>query len=217
MRPVSASGSARDQEDAVVLRASGSARDQEDAVVLRAGVSGTPARLQLDSSPKDKRVERLGLVRAQEKRTFPHGERELFNNAQQPRPPLQEQQKLEQSKQRAKARQKPSRPGSFSAGIGQFFGQKGIAIRSEQMIRRDSEMLYTIEIPSAVGLLLYLCKACSKKRVTEKDLSAALVEGQLRKLPVMLLHNGMLTPKAQELAKADAFKTMVIVSLSHGN
>jgi hypothetical protein len=105
----------------------------------------------------------------------------------------------------------------FTPQLQQFFQQKNITITDEEIIRKDSEINYLVQLPSPLGNLTYLCKARNKKRSTEKDVSAALVEGQIKQLPIIYLHTGTLTAKAEELIKTNAFKTMVFYSIANGN
>ena len=64
-------------------------------------------------------------------------------------------------------------------------------------------------MPSAVGSLIYYCKARSKKRISDSDLSSAFVQGQLKKLPVLFLTKGELTKKAKEMLSKE-FKSIKI-------
>lgn len=104
----------------------------------------------------------------------------------------------------------------LSQSMHTFFGTKGIKVK-EEVLRKDTEIISIVEVPSAVGYLRYVCHARGKKRCTEKDLSAALIDGQVRKLPALFLYSGALAPKAEELARTDTFKTMVIHHLDHGS
>src|SRR3989344_3284935 len=86
----------------------------------------------------------------------------------------------------------------FSNQTSLFFKEKGIRIIHEEM-KKDGEATYVIEIPSAMGMLKYLCKARNKKSSSERDLSSALVDGQLHKMPVVYLHTGKLNAQAEKL------------------
>jgi len=66
-------------------------------------------------------------------------------------------------------------------------------------------------------MLRYLCKARNKRSSSEKDLSSALVDGQLQKMPVVYVHLGKLNSKAQKLLKTEPFKTMVVFPLENGS
>ena len=87
-----------------------------------------------------------------------------------------------------------------------------VKVIEEEILKKDLEANYIIKIPSPLGNLMYFCKASKKKSCNEKDISSALIEGQIKKLPVIFLHNN-LTKKAEELKSADAFKTMLFYSL----
>ena len=67
-----------------------------------------------------------------------------------------------------------------------------------------------MKVPSAVGDLEYYCKAKSKKKITEIDLNAVFVQGQLKKLPVLFLITGDLTKKAQELLTTELNKGIIV-------
>jgi hypothetical protein len=98
-----------------------------------------------------------------------------------------------------------------------FFKAREIKIVHEELVRKNAEASYIVQIPSAMGHLSYLCKVHVKGSCNDKDLSSALVEGQLKKLPVVLVHEGKLTKKAQELVKTEPFRTMVFYQLNDGH
>ena len=74
-----------------------------------------------------------------------------------------------------------------------------ITIKSIEIIRKNSEIDFILEIPSGIGTLEYYCKAKNKKRISEGDLSSAYVQGQLKKLPVLFLAKGEITKRAKEM------------------
>ena len=82
-----------------------------------------------------------------------------------------------------------------------FFQKNSITVIEQTVIRKKSDYEFIIELNSAVGSLTYFCKAKNKKRVSEGDLSSAFVQGQIKKLPVILLAPGELTKQAKEIAK----------------
>ncbi len=104
---------------------------------------------------------------------------------------------------------------NFSGQVRLFFDTKGIKIVREDVLRKDAEISYVIEVPSAVGYLRYLCHARNKKKCTDKDLSGALVDGQMKRMPVVFLYPGDLTPKAEEMMTTDTFKMMVLYKLGN--
>jgi len=71
-----------------------------------------------------------------------------------------------------------------------FFGKNSIEVLSFEIIKKNSDIEFIVEIPSPVGNLMYYCKAKSKARVSDSDLSNAYVKGQSKKLPVLFLSYG---------------------------
>ena len=80
-----------------------------------------------------------------------------------------------------------------------FFEKNKISIISSEIIKRNSELDFIVELPSVVGNLQYYCKARNKKRISDSDLSNAYVKGQLKRLPVIVLSPGELSSKAQDM------------------
>jgi len=88
---------------------------------------------------------------------------------------------------------------SLHAKTKKYFNTKHIIIKNIEVIRKNSEIDYIIEVPSTVGNITYYCKVKSKKKVGDSDLASAFVKGQLKKLPVLFLTAGELTKKAKEM------------------
>jgi len=100
----------------------------------------------------------------------------------------------------AKPTPKPAKPDSdFWRTTEVFFTQNNIALLEKTAVKKKIEFDLLVELPSPVGKLTYFCKVRSKKRISDADISAAYVQGQLKKLPVLFLTDGQLTKKAQEL------------------
>ena len=87
-----------------------------------------------------------------------------------------------------------------------IFTQKNVEIIETQVIRKNSEIDFEIYIPSPVGKLKYFCKLRDKKKCNDKDISAAYVQGELRKLPVLFVTTGALTKKASEMLNKEFSK-----------
>ncbi|MBI1934952.1 hypothetical protein HYS31_00785 [Candidatus Woesearchaeota archaeon] len=104
----------------------------------------------------------------------------------------------EPAKRERKPKQKETED-SFLREISRFFEKNKINIVNSEVIKKNSEIDFVVEIPSVVGNLQYYCKAKSKKRVSDSDLSNAYVKGQFKKLPVIFLSPGELSAKAQEM------------------
>ncbi|MBI2549998.1 hypothetical protein HYV83_02350 [Candidatus Woesearchaeota archaeon] len=86
----------------------------------------------------------------------------------------------------------------FAKTINEFFAKSSIEIEL-QVSASKSEAQYVVLLPSPVGKLRYYCVAKNKKTCTDADISSAIVQGQLKKLPVLLLAKGELSKKAHEL------------------
>lgn len=87
----------------------------------------------------------------------------------------------------------------FMKDIMKFFEKNKINVVISEVIKRNSEIDFIVEIPSVVGNLQYYCKARNKKRINDSDLSNAYVKGQLKRLPVIVLSPGELSTKANEM------------------
>lgn len=91
---------------------------------------------------------------------------------------------------------------SFVKRIMDYFRKNSIIIEEQKAIRK-AEIDFIIKVPSAVGELRYYCKAKNKKRSNDADLSAAYVQGQLRKLPVLFLTTGELAKAAKGMLERE--------------
>ena len=86
----------------------------------------------------------------------------------------------------------------FAMMIKDYFDEKGIKIINENVIKKEKEFEYLIEIQSKVGNVRFFLSAKDKKKLSEADLSIAHNKSQLKKLPLMILSNGELTKQAKE-------------------
>ena len=112
----------------------------------------------------------------------------------------------EETKKEIKTRKEPKE--DFLGEILGYFTKNNIKVLNQEVIKRSSEIDFVIELQSVVGYLRYYCKAKSKKRVNDGDLSSAFVQGQLRKLPVLFLSHGEPTKRAKEMLIKE-FKSIV--------
>ncbi len=100
----------------------------------------------------------------------------------------------------------------FFRRIKSFFDENKIRILSHKILRKESDMEFIIEIPSNVGKLSYFCKARSKQKYNEGDISSVYIQSQSKKLPVLFLTTGELTKKAQDILRNE-FKSMTVKQL----
>lgn len=83
---------------------------------------------------------------------------------------------------------------SFIEKVKDFFHQKEIVIMESTLIKKG-EMEYLIKVPSAVGNIVYFCKAKQKKKCSEGDIATTFVAAQLKKLPALFLTTGEVPKK----------------------
>jgi len=118
--------------------------------------------------------------------------------------------KKEEVKKELKQREiKVDKTSHFLEEIDSYFNNNKITIKNKEVIRKNSEIDFILEVPSTIGALEYYCKAKNKKRVNDSDLSSAYAQGQLKKLPVLFLTKGELTKKAKEISEK-AFRQIKI-------
>ncbi|MBL7050557.1 hypothetical protein ISS04_00150 [Candidatus Woesearchaeota archaeon] len=121
---------------------------------------------------------------------------------------LQKQQKIVEVKKTLK-RETKKKKDDFLSKVLQNLEMDKLRVITQTSLRTNKESEFVVEIPSAVGRLVYYCKAINKKKCNDGDLSSAFVQGQLKKLPVLFLITGDLTKKAKEMLKKE-FKGMVV-------
>jgi hypothetical protein len=97
----------------------------------------------------------------------------------------------------------PALSDPFYKQIQGFCGRANIKILEHLMLKKKQDYDLVLEVPSPVGSLVYYAKARNKFKLNDADLSAAFVQGQLRKLPTILLAPGELSKKAEELLVRD--------------
>ncbi len=126
-----------------------------------------------------------------------------------PAPPETEEEK--RSPQKLKERSRSGRRHEeFFPQVEEACKKLKISIEQKETIRRNAELELILKVPSAVGMMTYFCKAKNKARCDEKDLSAAYMQAQIKKLPLLLLYTGELTKKAQEMLDSGALENVVV-------
>ncbi len=87
---------------------------------------------------------------------------------------------------------------SFETAVLQYMKSKEIKILEKNLITKNKELNFTVQIPTPVGELCYFVKARNKKSFNEGDLLLAFTEGQNLKLPTIFITTGDITKKAKE-------------------
>jgi len=96
------------------------------------------------------------------------------------------------------------------SSIQNFFEEKSIEVSTCKVIRKGREINLIIVVPSVVGRLRYFAKILHKKKVNDKDVSAAFLEGDMQKLPLLFLYTGDLTKKAKEMSANPHYRNLMI-------
>lgn len=88
---------------------------------------------------------------------------------------------------------------NFYNDIMEFMKNNKVEILKEEIVKKNKEFDFIVNINSGFGKLRYLVKAKNKLLINEADVSMAFSEGQLKKMPVILLANGKTNKKANLL------------------
>lgn len=97
----------------------------------------------------------------------------------------------------------PALSDPFFKSLQSFFERSNIKILEHRQLKKRQEYDLVLQIPSPVGWLVYYAKARNKQKLSDADLNAAFVQGQLKKLPAMLIAPGELTKKGQTLLNTE--------------
>lgn len=123
----------------------------------------------------------------------------------------EEQTRLKEPEKEAKPKKPIEDP--FLDQIKDYCSKNNITITDFKIIKKKSDIELTIKVPSAVGDATYFCKARNKKRVSDSDLSSALVKAQMKKLPALFLGTGDLTKKAKTELEEDLKNHIIFKSM----
>jgi hypothetical protein len=101
----------------------------------------------------------------------------------------------------------------FLDELTKYFSKNNITVLNQEITNKSkTEIDFIIELPSPVGKLQYYCKAKDKKKIADGDIASAFVQGQQKRLPVLLLINGTMTKKAQEMLTKE-FKGLTVYKI----
>lgn len=91
---------------------------------------------------------------------------------------------------------KPEPDDEFYAEVKDYLTKKQIKILNFELIKKKSDIDLTISVPTPFGNLEFYCKAKSKKKSNEGDLSSAFLKGNFLNLPSIYLTKGQATKKS---------------------
>jgi hypothetical protein len=101
----------------------------------------------------------------------------------------------------------------FTPKIKTFFKKLDIQIDHQEVLRKNTEVDLTVKVPSIVGNMTYFCKAKSKLKCDDRDLSAAYMEAKMKKLPLLFIYSNEISKKAQEMADSGVFENIIVKKL----
>ncbi|QQG39077.1 MAG: hypothetical protein HYS32_01300 [Candidatus Woesearchaeota archaeon] len=87
----------------------------------------------------------------------------------------------------------------FYNDVDSYFTENKVIILKEEIVKRDKDFNFVVEIPSSLGNLKYFVKVRNKKKISDADLSLAFSQAQQENLPMIFLTNGEITKKAKEI------------------
>ena len=105
---------------------------------------------------------------------------------------------------------KPIIQDNFLDTLMAYFQKNKIEISEKSIIRKNNEIDFIVNIPSALGSISYFAKAKNKKLLNESDLSSTYGKAQLKKLPALLITTGELSKKGKLSAEKDFHEIKII-------
>lgn len=114
---------------------------------------------------------------------------------------------IELKKDTTKIKKKTDK-GKFLEDIQNFLNKAKINIIETKEIKKNNEIDFIVELQTQLGNVRYLCKTKNKKKISEGDLSSALLNAQSKNLPLLFLTKGKATKKLKEKLGTD-FKNIV--------
>ena len=133
---------------------------------------------------------------------------EAQRQLEKPKEELRKETQQEFIKDTAKKIKKPVDRDLFLKEINNFFNKNKINIL-ETDVKKSSEIEFLVEVPMSIGNLKYFCKSKNKKKISDADLSSAIIQAQSKNLPLLFLTNGVLTKRSQEMLNNE-FKNITL-------
>jgi hypothetical protein len=98
---------------------------------------------------------------------------------------------------------------NFHGKVQNFFNNNSINVTNTFISKKQTECDYIINLTTTIGNIKYFCRSKSKKRVSDSDLSSALVQAQSKSMPLLFLTDGDLTKKAREMLEKELKNAIV--------
>lgn len=101
----------------------------------------------------------------------------------------------------------------FLKTVEKYFADRKISVIEKIIVKKSSEIDFVISVPSAIGDIMYYCKAKNKSKCTDGELGTALIAGQKKNLPIFFMCKNRITKKASEMISRD-FRNITVAFLS---
>lgn len=125
---------------------------------------------------------------------------------------LVEEHKIDKPK--IKVRKETKDDFGFYEKIIKYMKNNDVEVLKEEIIKKNKEFNFVVNINSGFGKLRYLIKAKNKPSITESDVSIAFSDGQIKKLPVIFLTNGKINKKSSLLIEQKMQGQLTLKELS---
>ena len=112
--------------------------------------------------------------------------------------PKEQQKKLEEEKEEIEKPKIIKEKSDMFLDALSFFEKNEMYVISKEVVRKNREFNFVVDIPSHLGKLRYFVKFKNKKNISEKDLIDSYKESSQKKYPVLFLSNGNLNKKAEK-------------------
>lgn len=99
----------------------------------------------------------------------------------------------------------------FLKDINNLFNKSNVKI-IETIDTKKGDMDFIVELQTSLGSIKYFCKSKDKKKISDSDIGAALLQAQSKNLPLLFVTNGSLTKNAQEMLDND-FKNVIFKNI----
>jgi hypothetical protein len=106
--------------------------------------------------------------------------------------------------------QKPqSKEDLFSTSVENYLRLKNIKLLQKEVVRKNSETNYIIQVESQIGPIPMFVCAKNKKKISDQDIMLANQKGQNRKMSTLFLTTGEQTKKAKEYLEKNLKGSMI--------
>ena len=128
--------------------------------------------------------------------------------------PVEKQKSLVEKLKETFLPKRKGKAGELLPKVERFLTNQDIAIESSEVVRKNSDLSLQILVQTKVGKVLFFCKVRNKKRCDEKDISAAYMEAQVAKLPLLFLYTDEVSTKATDFLDSGSFDNLLLMKVN---